>query len=433
MFWFDYNWQIQDLLNQSWYQLNFLMLIVLVVLGYLSFKKSIYACALTIILLPTYLCRSQIWFVPITYLELCLLVTFFGWFIQAKPYKLQATSYKLYLLPILLFIIAATISIFIAPNKITAAGLWKAYFIEPILFFLVLINVVKSDQDKKIILWALGISSLLISFLAIYQKFTAFGIAQPIWIAPSRRRVTAIFSSPNAVGLYLGPIITIYLGWLIAEFKNWLGAIGKLLILIPAIIAIIFTVSQGTWLGLIAAIIFLISFAFLPQLKFQLKINKLQLLLMLLIIIISLLVLPIAADKLLNLTSQSSQNRIILWQMSEKYLLSSPKNFIFGSGILGFAQIQNQLRNPLKMEPLLYAHNIFFNFWLELGLLGLSSFIILIIQFFKKGLSEVNKENRWLKLGLMAAMITILVHGFIDVPYFKNDLAVLFWLIIALL
>ena len=34
---------------------------------------------------------------------------------------------------------------------------------------------------------------------------------------------------------------------------------------------------------------------------------------------------------------------------------------------------------------------------------------------------------------LMASMIALLVHGLVDVPYFKNDLAVLFWLLIGMM
>jgi hypothetical protein len=32
----------------------------------------------------------------------------------------------------------------------------------------------------------------------------------------------------------------------------------------------------------------------------------------------------------------------------------------------------------------------------------------------------------------LPVIIAILVHGLVDVPYFKNDLAVLFWMLIAL-
>ncbi len=33
----------------------------------------------------------------------------------------------------------------------------------------------------------------------------------------------------------------------------------------------------------------------------------------------------------------------------------------------------------------------------------------------------------------MCSMITITIHGLVDVPYFKNDLAVMFFVLIAML
>jgi len=457
MFIFDFNWQIQNLLNQFWWQINFLLLVILVVLGYLSYKKPVYAVGLTIIMLPTYLFRSEIFGIPFTFLELCIWVTFLGWIINTRAnYKLLITNYQL---PIALILVAATISIFVSPSLRAGGGLWKAYFVEPILFFLVLINITKTEENKKIILWSLGISTLVISLLAIWQKFTGFGIAEPIWTGPANRRVTSIFTSPNAVGLYLGPIVAIYLGWLIpdlqkAPFANrafWQNIILKLLILIPALLAILFTVSQGTWLGLGAAVVFLAYFGWNspPHLKnYQPKNIKEKIYkslrcggkkwttLIILIIIILILIIPITRDTLwpiITFQDPAGQNRLILLQMSREHLTNNLKNFIFGAGHLGFAEIQNQMREPLKMEPLLYPHNIFLNFWLEIGLLGLVAFGWLIIKYFKAGLQQLKINRDWLTLGIIAAMITIIVHGLIDVPYFKNDLAVLFWIIIGLI
>jgi len=61
-------------------------------------------------------------------------------------------------------------------------------------------------------------------------------------------------------------------------------------------------------------------------------------------------------------------------------------------------------------------------------------FISLIVNFFvlifKKIKRDVSSRRFFLALG--AAMIVLLVHGLVDTPYFKNDLSVLFWLIIGL-
>jgi O-antigen ligase len=87
----------------------------------------------------------------------------------------------------------------------------------------------------------------------------------------------------------------------------------------------------------------------------------------------------------------------------------------------------------------MYPHNIFLNFWVELGLLGMMLFTWIIGRYLYCAIKlfgakkEKNEASRFIVLGLGAAMIAILVHGLVDVPYFKNDLAVFFWLLIAFL
>lgn len=435
MFSFDFPWQILDFLTSYWKVVQIILLLILGLVYYLAFKKPIWANFLVIILLPSYLFRSKIFFLPFTYLEVCILIVFLALIVRLiadKPRtkeKIVSHYQYPYKWPIVLILLAATISVFVAPDLLAAAGLWKAYFVEAIMFFIVLINTVKTDKDRNIILWALGLSTLTISLLAIYQKFTAFGIAEAAWVAKDVRRVNAMFTSPNAVGLYLGPIMAIYFGWLLNDIKQGFyftrQTLGKLLILILGSMAVIYTVSQGTWLGLVAALIFISFFGW----------SKKWTTTMVAILIILTILIPQVRNQIIPLiTFQdiSGQNRLTLWQGSFEYLTNSAGNFIFGAGIFGFPQIQENFRDPLKMEPLIYPHNIILNFWLELGLLGLIGFIWLIISFFKKGLEKLTVNDQLLIVGIMAAMVTIIVHGLIDVPYFKNDLAVLFWVIISL-
>lgn len=312
---------------------------------------------------------------------------------------------------------------FVAPNLIKAAGLWRAYFIEPLMFFVVVYNVTRKERDQRLILWSLGISTLSISLLAIFQKFTGVGIFEPSWIAPIRRRVTAMFSSPNAVGLFLGPIIALYGGWLIAEIKNKAATMAKLFVILLALIAIWFTKSDGTMLGLVAAAVFLAFFGWSKKWTTAIVLGT----------IILCLAIPLTRNRVIDtvlLRDASGQNRLFLWSTAKTYLRENPKNFLLGAGILGYAELQNEARDPLKLEPLLYPHNIILNFWTELGVAGVIAIAWLIISFYKKGFSL---KQKWLTLGIMAAMATVVVHGVIDVPYFKNDLSVLFWIIVALL
>jgi len=434
MFTFDFPWEIQHFLTDHWLIVNISLLIVLGILIYLAFKKPVWANFLIIILLPTYLFRSTILWLPLTYLEICIWLVFVALIIRmiVNKEKVITHSQYPYKWPILIILLASTISIFISSDLIAAAGIWKAYFVEAIMFFIVLINTVKTKKDRDIILWGLGLSTLSISLLAIFQKFTAFGIAESAWVAADIRRVNAMFTSPNSVGLFLAPIMAIYLGWLLNDIKNKslkLASLVKLIILVIASLAVIYTVSQGAWLGLLAALVFICFFG----------LSKKWTTVAVIVLTILIFLIPQTRNQvvpLITFQDASGQNRLVLIRGSLDYLTDNAKNFVFGAGLSGFSDVLDTFRNPLKMEPLIYPHNIFLNFWMEIGLLGLFGFGWLIFEFFKKGFIKLSVgdfgPSRLLMIGIIAAMITILVHGLIDVPYFKNDLSVLFWIIISL-
>lgn len=422
----------------------YFLTIFLIAFTLIAWRNLPIAIAIIVALLPTYLIRFYIICLPTTLLEIMILIILAVWFLQTgfkkihKRYK-KKIPYKPFLFQtqIILIIFFATISIFAAPNIWKAMGLWRAYFLEPILFFLIFVQVIKTKKDLQKILYGLGISALAISFFAIYQKITGNFIPVKMWQPEETRRVTSFFTSPNAVGLFLAPIIMIYFGWLFEnKFKNFVPILFKISVLTASIIAIVFTVSQGTFAGLIIAFIFFICLA--------IKITNPSILYIKKFVVFILLIIPLLfsiiyfqnqqinkyTEKIIN--SPSTQNRIVLWQGSFEFLKRNPKNFIFGAGIFGFPEIQEKFREPLKMEPLIYPHNIFLNFWMDIGLLGMLCFVWLIISFFIKIKKSFSKEKNIFYIGIAAAIITIIIHGLIDAPYFKNDLSLLFWIILGI-
>lgn len=422
MFWFDLHWQLQHILNQWWWPINIILGIIAAFTLFYALKKPIVAVCITIIFLPAYLFRTELFSIPFTFLELLILLTFIGWFISKIAKKEWGRLFNFrYKFPILLIVAGATIGLFVAPDFKQAAGLWKAYFIEPLIFFMVLSDVLKNTAHRKYVVAALGAPALIISGLALYQYATAFAIAEPAWIPKATRRTTAIFTSPNAVGLFLVPVIALYGGWLLHSKKN-LYALIKLAVLLLSLAAIITTKSEGSFLALAGVAFFFSLFLFGKKITFFAIVAAM----------IILLSVPATRNEIANRTifTQSGQNRIALWNFSVE-ILQDARTFVQGAGIAGFEKLQNGWRNPLVMEPLLYPHNILLNFWLEVGIIGLFGFILLFVQFFRRGLST--KPVDYWKVGVMAAMISVLIQGFIDVPYFKNDLSVLFWVIVALL
>jgi O-antigen ligase len=80
------------------------------------------------------------------------------------------------------------------------------------------------------------------------------------------------------------------------------------------------------------------------------------------------------------------------------------------------------------MERLIYPHNIALNFWTEIGFFGMLSTVGILGYLFYLGFKIYKNDILW-GAGLVGTLIVIVTHGLVDVPYFKNDLAMLFWII----
>jgi hypothetical protein len=97
---------------------------------------------------------------------------------------------------------------------------------------------------------------LVLVLYAVVQKFTGWGIATPVWTNESTRRVTAFFSSPNAVGLYLAPVLMLMIALMTSRLQQYENVgrimgllrpatVGLLAMTLITMLAILFTKSQG--------------------------------------------------------------------------------------------------------------------------------------------------------------------------------------------
>lgn len=415
----------------------FLILIglVLALLGYLTYHRPTWGLTVLVAMLPSYGIRFSVLGVPATLLEAAIWVCAAAWF--ARQWKdhgrpswpdfnnahQTGNPFRPYLWIIKLWLLVASVAVIVSPNLDGALGIWKAYFIEPLMVFALLVLTFRGRQEKWWLLYALGLTSLAMGALAWYQHFT--GTLLPIpWSTNLPRRVTAWYSYPNAVGLYLAPVLAGYITWMLQK-KDWSSIVWKLLVVILGLGAIIFSITQGAWIGVAAG-------TFVGLLLTYPKYWK------------QIFVVGIVGGSLAIAFVQSVQDevffrsasgrvRLTVWQETWAMLKDHP---IEGAGLAGYQQALVPYHldwrkdiSPYKLEIFLYPHNVFLNFWTELGLGGLIVFIWLLVVFFK---IAWQKRAEPLTQIAIAAMMALLVHGLVDAPYFKNDLAVLFWILISL-
>jgi O-antigen ligase len=130
--------------------------------------------------------------------------------------------------------------------------------------------------------------------------------------------------------------------------------------------------------------------------------------------------------------SNTLVGRFELWRVSLQMLT---QHVLFGAGLSGFAQTIAPLWNPHHTDRFIYPHNMVLTFWSETGLLGLVSFGWIMVTGFMQGwraMRDAATEWRPIELGIVLALVAVVVHGLVDVPYFKNDLSLEFWTLLGL-
>jgi len=455
------------------------IILSLIIFATICWKWLDFGMGLVVLGMPFYLLRMNIGPLPSTFLELMILTLCLIFVVKKiihrevkSTFQNWRMSLKRWWLPILLFLLAAIISVFVSADFKHALGRWRAYFFEPILIFLIFLDVVRSKKQLQIVIWALGLSSLAISFGAIFQYI--FNINIPAdYNVPNLKRATSFYDYPNAIGLYVAPIVTLFLGLLICAFKNIFSFkfqtlfTGRqvsnfksiqndkfqivniffcLTVIIFGIIAVAMAVSKGAIFGILVGLFFMLMFTKWRWFVVGLAIFS----------IIVVLIVPATSKKVVPVISfqeTSGDVRLVLWEGTWNLIKANP---IFGAGLAGFQKAYPNYKLNKHTEILVYPHNIILNFWVETGMLGLLSFIAILIIFFwqgfeknKKTIEQKNKPAYWsgrqitnyklqietnkLEIALMGAMVCIIMHGLVDVPYFKNDLSLLFWMIIGLM
>ncbi|MBU4025967.1 O-antigen ligase family protein [Patescibacteria group bacterium] len=490
------------------------ILIILFLISYLILAKIRldWAVMFLIAALPSYLIRFSVFSIPFTLLEAMILISFIIWLIANLRQIINNLKLKIKLLKnpkseirnpkserypfdieIILLLIISFIAVAVAGFSDSALGIWKAYFFEPVLVFILVMNLplppslLRRGNEKECrynilekILWPLAISALAVSVFAIYQKFTGAFIFNELWAAEETRRVTSFFGYPNAVGLYLGPLVLIFIGWLshqIYAIKRRVISYKLLVIsfiIIISVFSIYFAKSEGALIGVAAGIAIFGLFAD----------RRIRWAMITLIFVAGLGIImsqPVRnyTFKKITLTDLSGEIRKQQWKETWQMMthcgdtrFCAITRFIFGTGLANYKEAvlpyhqegiffnkdndpdfrrkivifddQYRAEHWQPVEIYLYPHNIFLNFWTELGLAGMLLFLWVFIKFWIIGFKIIGNwkleignlntvKEKYIVLGLLCSMIAITIHGLVDVPYFKNDLAVMFFILIAII
>jgi len=273
-----------------------------------------------------------------------------------------------------------------------SAGIWKAWFIDPLMFFTVFVSVIKKE-DVKVVFQSMICSGVVVAIISLVYLF--------LGIFNYQGRLQGIFDSPNYLAMYLAiPLI------LCVARRRALYLVSCILFLV----ALFFTKSFGVLLGILVAGGFWLVIYLYNR-------NKKKLLLGVVFAVFALITI-IGLMKIRSIEGlRSFDARFVIWEQAIDVFLQHPLTGI-GPGTF------EDYFPPYPKWGVPQPHNIFLAFLIQTGLIGFIGFLLILIWFYKN-----NAKN----LALLCLMTYILVHGLVDTTYWKNDLAMIFWIVVGLM
>jgi len=367
---------------------------------------------LTILGLPLYLVRFNFFGFPTNVLDLLEITVILSWLFAENFKGIQMEEFvkanKIFLISISLILVGFMSSLILNNNPQSGLGIIKSYIILPILFMLAAANTLNEARIKKIY-WCFFGSSFAVAVISLVYYLTGQ--------VTFDGRLQGIFNSPNYLAMYLAPGILIASDFINKNKKIYSAA---LLIILSALYL---TYSYAAWLALVLA------FGTLSAVKKRVSWKKAVLIA---ILTASFALLQFKTEKwssLATLSDRSSfSSRITIWRSAGKIIAD---NLLWGIGAGNFQDkyLEYQKFYPPYLEwAVPHPHSLYLAFLLQSGMIGIAGFILLLFFWFKKASLRIRNQSDFVINMSVAIMIYILIHGLVDTTYFKNDLAVIFWL-----
>jgi O-antigen ligase len=374
-------------------------------------------------LLPAYVVRWHVGFYPTTLLELSIVVTVVVYAVECWRAGAVPAWRSPFVLPAGLFLVASLVSVAVSPVHTAALGLFRAYVLEPIALFVVVTGVLRDEERARVLVGGLWVGGLV---AAIPNLFVIEQAARHHTLNLAVAAPVVIYNNVNELALFLVPLVAVAGAIALHAADVWLRRAAALFFLIAGA-ALLASFSRGGYMA-VAVVVLLLALS-LP----------IRLWLVPVVLILGGLFsrLPPVASRLghevdFNDPNNTLVHRLKVWGATLRMLRAHP---IFGGGLSGFPKTVEPYRAAAGADPLQYPHNILLNFWTETGILGVIAFGWLLVQGFRytlRGWRRASQAWRPYHLGVALALVAMLVHGLVDVPYWKNDLSAEFWILLGL-
>ena len=358
-----------------------------------------------------------------------------------------------------LFLVAATVATLTAHFRHVALRQYRLVILEPIAYYVLALALLRDTRAMVRAVWAVAGAGLLVAVLGLGQYgLRPDTLSGAYWVGHTvhlLHLITSVYGSPNNLGLLLDRAIplAVVLGLaVLATAQSWRAAWPAYvawLAIVPMAAALLLSESRG---GIITATAVSIAAALLWRGRRQPRLELAGL---------GLVVLGTAAVLWKLRHGLSAIARVHVWlsalaMIRDHPLLGvGPDNFLYyyvnpraidphNPAASNCPALPRALPGPHYLdlrdawqEPCLsHPHNVVLDTWLSTGLIGLVALALVLVGFVMLARRNLRVCRagwpRAVQVGCCAIVLATLVHGLVDNSIFVPDLAVAFWLALAL-
>jgi O-antigen ligase/Flp pilus assembly protein TadD len=392
------------------------------------------------------------WFIStmkITFIQVLVIIGVSLYLLIGGKYKLVKSGLNY---PIIAFIIACTISLLSSIDiYIRVYSLFSIILLAG-LYVLVSDVIKEREQIRKIMISLIFVSG----FISIY------GIAQYLGIDLLNLKVigsgyiSGPFENRNVLASFLVFTMPVSAGFLFEEVSKKLKIMIGLMAIIT-LIALIYTRTRGAWVGFIGAMTFFAGAKLMAErgMKkiFKSLFSKKSLIIISLMIICLGLLIRYDYRKsgsftkkflsIVDLKDPATRHRFVMWRTGIDIIKEHP---LLGTGMGTFKKIHPKYQSRYlrtkkygRFEGLSrFVHNDYLEITANTGILGLGTFLWLIVTLYWTGLKRVKQvsESKYspnLLIIVLSSLTAVLIHSFFHYSFYLPTTGMLFWLWLGLL
>jgi putative inorganic carbon (hco3(-)) transporter len=350
--------------------------------------------------------------------------------------------------------LAVLASAFAPEKSLGLKGLKLAAFSDGIskltlylLFFALLARLLRSPRLRSWVIAAYLHVALLVSVYGIHQLFVG---AKPLatWVDPESplsktTRAYSFIGNPNQLAGYLLPAIAFSLAALFVWKRTTVKLLAGLMLLFNCW-CMYGTQSRAGWIATIVLLVVAaigVFYWYRPGLVpfWQLWLLPVAFAGAVVILCGAIFWVPMLRERASSIFvgrgDSSNSFRINVWQAVQKMIRSRPW-FGIGYGDRVFKKVYPIYQINPKFSAL-SAYSIYFETLVEMGVVGLVSFLwIMLVSWFHgvlplKSLRDGVDDHYFWLLGGLAGSIGLAVQGFFDTVWYRPDINILWWLSLA--